>query len=88
MFGTKKRSWYWFALWSLFFSGFIYSVSRFFLHAVNKESGADEKREKSQETARDPGRAVHIRARVIQKKRSARNPALYTYSQIPITYNL
>jgi hypothetical protein len=46
MFGTKKRSWYWFALWSLFFSGFIYSVSRFFLHAVNKESGADKKEKK------------------------------------------
>ncbi|MGB7568244.1 MAG: hypothetical protein WBM07_10305 [Chitinivibrionales bacterium] len=46
MFGTKKHSWYWFAVWSLFFSGFIYSVSRFFLHAVNKESGADKKEKK------------------------------------------
>ena len=46
MFGTKKHSWYWFAVWSLFFSGFIYSVSRFFLHAVKKESGADKKEKK------------------------------------------
>jgi hypothetical protein len=39
MFGSKKRSWYWLAMLSLLFSGIIYSVSRFFLHAVDKESG-------------------------------------------------
>jgi hypothetical protein len=46
MFGKKNHSWYWFALWSLFFSGFIYSVSRFFLHAVNKESCMNKKEKK------------------------------------------
>jgi len=38
MFGKKKRTWYWLAMLSLLFSGIIYSVSRFFLHAVDKES--------------------------------------------------
>jgi hypothetical protein len=46
MFGKKNHSWYWFALWSLFFSGFVYSISRFFLHAVNKESSGAVKKEK------------------------------------------
>jgi len=41
MFGKKKLSWYWLALCSLFFSGIIYSVSRFFMHAVNKEARRD-----------------------------------------------
>jgi phosphotransferase system glucose/maltose/N-acetylglucosamine-specific IIC component len=39
MFGKKKRSWYWLAMWSLVFSAIVYSVSRFFLHAVNKDAG-------------------------------------------------
>jgi|GEM_PF-1268421 hypothetical protein len=47
MFGKKNHSWYWFALWSLFFSGFVYSISRFFLHAVDKESGKNKKEKKS-----------------------------------------
>jgi len=38
MFGRKKHSWSWFALWSLLVSGIFYCVSRFFLRAVEKES--------------------------------------------------
>jgi len=39
MFYSKKpRSWYLLAAWALVFAGFLYSISRFFLHAVDKES--------------------------------------------------
>jgi phosphate/sulfate permease len=39
MFYSKKpRSWYILAMWALVFAGFLYSVSRFFLHAVDKEA--------------------------------------------------
>ena len=44
MFGKKKLSWYCLALWSLLFSGAVYSVSRFFMHAVNKESKRDSRK--------------------------------------------
>jgi hypothetical protein len=39
MFYSKKpRSWYMLAMWALVFAGFLYSISRFFLHAVDKEA--------------------------------------------------
>jgi hypothetical protein len=37
-FSKKRRSWYLLAMWALMFAGFIYSISRFFLHAVDKEA--------------------------------------------------
>jgi phosphotransferase system glucose/maltose/N-acetylglucosamine-specific IIC component len=39
MFYSKKpRSWYLLVMWALVFAGFMYSISRFFLHAVDKEA--------------------------------------------------
>jgi hypothetical protein len=39
MFYSKKpRSWYMLVMWALVFAGFLYSISRFFLHAVDKEA--------------------------------------------------
>jgi len=52
MFGKKKHSWRWFALWSLLFSGVIYGISRFFMHAVDKEAGLNDKVKNSKNTAR------------------------------------
>jgi len=46
MFGRKKHSWSWFALGSLLVSGIIYSISRFFLRAVEKESNRAYKKNK------------------------------------------
>jgi hypothetical protein len=37
-FSKKRRSWYLLAMWALVFAGFLYSISRFFLHAVDKEA--------------------------------------------------
>ncbi|HMD67346.1 MAG TPA: hypothetical protein VKF42_00610 [Chitinivibrionales bacterium] len=34
----KSPSWYWLTMWALVFAGFLYSVSRFFLHAIDRES--------------------------------------------------
>jgi len=53
MFGKKRRSWYWFAMWSLIFSGIVYSISRFFLHAVDKDSKkySPKKAKKNKKTA-------------------------------------
>lgn len=34
----KNPSWYWLTMWALLFAGFLYSVSRFFLHAIDRES--------------------------------------------------
>jgi hypothetical protein len=47
MFGRKKHSWSWFALWSLLVSGILYLVSRFFLRAVEKESNRSGNKKKS-----------------------------------------
>jgi len=44
MFGKKKRSWYWLALWSVIFSGIFYGISRFFKCAVEKDSGTTAKK--------------------------------------------
>jgi hypothetical protein len=39
MFYSKKpRSWYVLVMLALVFAGFLYSISRFFLHAVDKEA--------------------------------------------------
>jgi phosphotransferase system glucose/maltose/N-acetylglucosamine-specific IIC component len=34
----KRRSWYVLVMWVMIFAGFLYSISRFFLHAVDKEA--------------------------------------------------
>jgi cell division protein FtsI/penicillin-binding protein 2 len=34
----KKRSWQWLTLWALVFSGVIFAIARFFMHAVTKDS--------------------------------------------------
>jgi hypothetical protein len=34
----KRRSWYVLVMYALLFAGFLYSISRFFLHAVDKEA--------------------------------------------------
>jgi phosphotransferase system glucose/maltose/N-acetylglucosamine-specific IIC component len=34
----KRRSWYVLVMWALVFAGFLYSIARFFLHAVDKEA--------------------------------------------------
>jgi hypothetical protein len=52
MFGKKKHSWRWLALWSLLFSGIIYGIARFFMHAVDKEAGLNDKVKNSKNTAR------------------------------------
>jgi hypothetical protein len=36
----KKRSWYLLAMWALVFAGFVFSVSRFFMYAVDKSNRA------------------------------------------------
>jgi hypothetical protein len=38
MFGKKKHSWSWLAIWSLIISSIIFGIARFFLRAVEKES--------------------------------------------------
>jgi hypothetical protein len=39
MFSSKKnRSWYLVVVWALVFAGFIFTVSRFFLHVVDKQA--------------------------------------------------
>ena len=38
MFFKKRPSWYWLTMWALVFAGFLYSIARFFLHTVDKES--------------------------------------------------
>jgi phosphotransferase system glucose/maltose/N-acetylglucosamine-specific IIC component len=38
MFFKKNPSWYWLTMWALVFAGFVYTVARFFLHAIDKES--------------------------------------------------
>jgi hypothetical protein len=37
-YSKKRRSWYVVVMWALLFAGFLYSVARFFLHAVDKEA--------------------------------------------------
>jgi hypothetical protein len=37
-YSKKRRSWYMLAMWALVFAGFLYSIARFFLHAVDKEA--------------------------------------------------
>lgn len=45
MFFKKKPSWYLLTLWALVFAGFLYSISRFFLHAVDRESRGKPKKQ-------------------------------------------
>jgi hypothetical protein len=52
LFLKHKRSWYWLAMWALVFAGFLYSVSRFFLHAVDKEAKDKPKKQAEQVSTR------------------------------------
>jgi hypothetical protein len=38
MFFKKKSSWQWLTLWALVFSGVVFAIARFFMHAVNKDA--------------------------------------------------
>ena len=47
----KNPSWYWLTMWALVFAGFLYSVSRFFLHAIDKESREKPKKQAKKSTS-------------------------------------
>jgi hypothetical protein len=51
MFLKKQPSWYWLTIVALLFAGFIFSISRFFLHAVDKESREKRKKQPSKRAA-------------------------------------
>jgi hypothetical protein len=55
----KRTSWYWLTVWALVFAGFMFSVSRFFLHAIDKEARV-KLRKQGKKSARSPWEELFV----------------------------